>query len=182
VRVHIPFADRITFPDGWLRTRRDHLRFLNLIEASAFLHQYQRPAPEGAEPGSAVEATVEDYRLAYELGREVLGSTLADLKKPARELLASMRSLAAALGQERGLPPERVTLTRRELRERTGLPDLQVWRLLRELVALEYVEVASGSNGRLCTYRLAPAGEDGDVVLQGLLRPAELALRLSPRP
>ena len=29
-------------PRRWLRTRRDHARFLNLIEVSAFLHQYQR--------------------------------------------------------------------------------------------------------------------------------------------
>src|SRR5205085_6925075 len=75
VRVHIPFADEIAFPEAWLRTRRDHLRFLNLIEASAFLHQYQRQVPKDAEPGTAVEATVEDYRIAYEFAREVLGST-----------------------------------------------------------------------------------------------------------
>ena len=40
--VVIPFADRLTFPSSWMRTRRDHARFLNLIEVSAFLHQHQR--------------------------------------------------------------------------------------------------------------------------------------------
>ena len=30
------------FPSAWMRTRRDHARFLNLIEVSAFLHQHQR--------------------------------------------------------------------------------------------------------------------------------------------
>ena len=40
--VVIPFADRLSFPSSWMRTRRDHARFLNLIEVSAFLHQHQR--------------------------------------------------------------------------------------------------------------------------------------------
>ena len=43
-------------------TRRDHARFLNLIEVSAFLHQYQREKKSGA-----IVATVEDYAVAYQL-------------------------------------------------------------------------------------------------------------------
>ena len=46
--VVIPFADKLTFPSAWMRTRRDHARFLNLIEVSAFLHQHQRERPGGA--------------------------------------------------------------------------------------------------------------------------------------
>jgi len=181
VRVHIPYAHAIAFPETWLRTRRDHLRFLNLIEASAFLHQYQRPEPKGAEPGTAVEATVEDYRIAYELGREVLGSTLADLKRPVRELLDSMRALVAERAREKKLPPERVTVTRRELRERMGLPNHQVRRLLAEIVDLEHVEAVAGAKGRLYEYRLARCGGE-DRGLRGLLRPEELEKRLRSRP
>ena len=182
VRVSIPFVDAITFPDAWLRTRRDHLRFLNLIEASAFLHQYQRPrGPDGDV--AVVEATVEDYRVAYELAREVLGSTLADLKKPARDLLESVRAVLAELGRERKLPPARIAVTRRELRERTGLPDHQVRRLLAELVALEHVVLVNGSQGRLCSYRLADGGDGLPIaVLRGLLTPEELERKLRPRP
>ena len=36
VLVVIPYAEKIEFPAGWLRTRRDHQRFLNLIEVIAF--------------------------------------------------------------------------------------------------------------------------------------------------
>ena len=131
----------------------------------------------------AVEATVEDYRVAYELAREVLGSTLADLKKPARDLLEAMRGVLAELGRKKKLPPERVTVTRRELRERTGLPDHQVRRLLAELVALEHVVLVNGSQGRLCSYRLADGGEGAPTaVLRGLLTPEELERKLRPRP
>jgi hypothetical protein len=37
-----PWAEQLTFLDEKTRTRRDHLKYLTLIEASALLHQYQR--------------------------------------------------------------------------------------------------------------------------------------------
>ena len=55
-----------------MRTRRDHARFLNLIEVSAFLHQHQR---ERTREG-AIVAAVADYAVAYALAAEVLGETL----------------------------------------------------------------------------------------------------------
>ena len=59
--VVIPFADRLSFPSSWMRTRRDHARFLNLIEVSAFLHQHQR---ERSREG-AIVAALADYEAAY---------------------------------------------------------------------------------------------------------------------
>lgn len=57
-----------------LRTRRDHKRFLCLIEAAAFLHQFQRPGGLLSSPDGTpyIEAGLADYRLAYELARQVL--------------------------------------------------------------------------------------------------------------
>ena len=82
VKVVIPYVDILTFPTRWLRTRRDNERFLSLIEASAFLHQHQRSCrscrqldvPDGEEI-SYIEASWEDYCLAYELAQVVLKST-----------------------------------------------------------------------------------------------------------
>jgi hypothetical protein len=68
--VVIPFADKLTFPSAWLRTRRDYARFLNLIEVSAFLHQHQRK-----RRGSAIVASTADYAVAYALAAEVLAET-----------------------------------------------------------------------------------------------------------
>ena len=41
-----PFADRLTFSDHQTRTRRDHAKYLSLIQAVALLHQHQREIPE----------------------------------------------------------------------------------------------------------------------------------------
>jgi hypothetical protein len=38
-----PFADRLTFLDDRTRTRRDHEKYLTLIDAITLLHQHQRP-------------------------------------------------------------------------------------------------------------------------------------------
>ena len=64
-----------------MRTRRDHARFLNLIEVSAFLHQHQR----GARRRGAIVAAWPTTRPPTASPREVLTDTLSDLKKPLRE-------------------------------------------------------------------------------------------------
>src|SRR3970282_878511 len=37
-----PYAQLLTFPDQATRTRRDHEKYLTLIDTIALLHQYQR--------------------------------------------------------------------------------------------------------------------------------------------
>jgi hypothetical protein len=166
--VVIPFADELSFPSSWMRTRRDHARFLNLIEVSAFLHQHQRE-----REGDAIVAGVADYAAAYALGAEVLAETLTDVRKPLREAFARIQGLAAD-GEG--------TVSRRQLREALGEPDSTVRRWLGELVELEYLAVVGSENGKAgqgktVRYRPLAAGVGSRAVV-GLLTPAELARRL----
>jgi DNA primase len=165
--VVIPFADRLSFPSSWMRTRRDHARFLNLIEVSAFLHQHQR---ERTADG-AIVASLADYEAAYALAGEVLKETLSDLKKPLREALRSIQGLAAK-GEG--------SVTRREIREALGVPDSTVRRWLADLVELEYLvasEAGKGGAGKTTRYQLVPREARSEPVL-GLLTPSELGSRL----
>jgi DNA primase len=164
--VVIPYADKLTFPSAWMRTRRDHARFLNLIEVSAFLHQHQRD-----RRGGAIVASVADYRVAYALAAEVLQETLADVRRPLREAYDRIRSLSQ---QKDG------TVSRREIRETLSVPDSTVRRWLAELVELEYVaqvEASKGGAGKTTRYRLVDRGPRQDVAL-GLLTPAALQASL----
>jgi 5S rRNA maturation endonuclease (ribonuclease M5) len=160
--VVIPFADRLTFPDAWMRTRRDHARFLNLIEVSAFLHQHQR-----TRRNEAILADVADYAVAYSLASSVLSETLSDLRKPLRE----------AYERIRGLCDGESSVTRREIREALQMPDATVRNWLAELVGLEYIEADGGGVGKTTRYRLTGRGPNGAVVL-GLMSPDELRGRL----
>jgi len=161
--VVIPFADKLTFPSSWMRTRRDHARFLNLIEVSAFLHQHQRE-----QRGGAIVASVEDYEVAYALAASVLAETLSDLRKPLRE----------AYERIQGLSLKGDGVSRREIREALGVPDSTVRRWLSELVALEYlavVEASKGGAGRAARYRVLDQPNRGAPL--GLLTPSELRSR-----
>lgn len=171
VGVVIPYAPAISFPYGWLRTRRDHLRFLNLIEAIAFLHQHQRQKRTDDAGRSYIESDISDYERAYALAAELLGHTLSDLKPPAAELLGAVKALLS--GKPDG------TATRREIREATGLPDHRVIALLSELVALEYLEAVAGSQGKTFRYRLAAPAVLAPKILAGLTSPSELRKKLA---
>ncbi len=164
--VIIPFADRLTFPSTWMRTRRDHARFLNLIEVSAFLHQFQRNKINGA-----IVATVADYEVAYELAARVLTDTLSDLRKPLRDAYERIGSLCQ---ENEG------SISRREIRQALSVPDSTVRRWLAELVELEYLTITEGGRqgaGKVTRYALMDRGPRQQLV-QGLLRPEELSKNL----
>jgi DNA primase len=164
--VVIPFADKLSFPSAWLRTRRDYARFLNLVEVLAFLHQHQRQRSAGA-----IVASLADYAAAYALAAQVLAETLTDVKRPLREAFGRIQELSAKNGG---------TVSRREVREALGAPDSTVRRWLQELVELEYLAVAeAGRQGQGKTTRYTVVEQAGAPVnLEGLLTPEELRGRL----
>ena len=130
VMDEIPYALELDFPADSLRTRRDHERFLSLIEAVTFLFQYQREQKEVELPDGTkavcILSTVEDYARAYELAREILGFTFDDLKKHSRDLLDLIREMVKQTSHETGEIEEDITFTRREIREFSGWPDHQI--------------------------------------------------------
>ena len=174
VAVVIPYAPLLTFPTSWLRTRRDNLRLLNLIEAVAFLHQKQRPRKRLASGVEYIEASVEDYAIAYSLATSVLGSGFDELRKPARDLLAVIETNVRELAKARDVRPSVITFTRREVRTWSGLPNHQVKLAMHELEELEYVEVDRAPRGSRFTYHLVLDAEKQRRPMTGLLTPVEL--------
>ena len=169
IRVVIPFVQAVNFPADWLRTRRDHQRFLNLIEAVTFLHQHQREVKQTEEGMEYIEATMADYAIAFELAQAVMGESLTEMKPPQREVLEACRRLQ----EERG------DYTRRDVREATGLPHRRCWELLEDLVDLEYMVKPEGKQGQTCRYRLAENAMAALKPLEGLTTPAQLAQALA---
>jgi DNA primase len=167
--VVIPFADRLSFPSSWMRTRRDHARFLNLIEVSAFLHQHQR---ERTADG-AIVAALADYETAYGLAGEVLRETLTDVKRPLREAYKRVQVLVTQNGG---------AVSRREIREGLHVPDSTVRRWLQDLVDFEYLALVQADGersgqGKAVRYRLLDR-EPQENELAGLLAPRELGALL----
>jgi hypothetical protein len=173
VLIFIPYADKLTFPSRKLRNRRDQERFLCLIEASAFLHQYQRERGQTDEGDEYVLANLDDYQLAYELAHDVLSSTLHELSRGAKDLWEKVRDWLLAESPE---AVREVCFTRKDLRRLTEMEDHPLRNALQELVDMEYLEVVAGGNGRTLIYQLRVTSEEEAPV--ALLSPQELRRRL----
>jgi len=143
------YAPALTFPSERTRARRDHEKYLTLIDAIALLHQHQRPVREQTIAGRTVEyleVTREDIALANTLAPEVLGRSLDELPPQTRALLGHIRALVQA---KKG-----AAFGRRELRQACGWSLTQVRAHLDRLVELEYLAVRCGRMGTLFLYDL----------------------------
>ena len=75
-RIANDFAPLLTFTSERTRTRRDHEKYLTLIDTIALLHQHQREPIKKKVAGQVVEmipVTVEDIEAANRIAPEVLG-------------------------------------------------------------------------------------------------------------
>lgn len=177
-----PLVEFIDFPTDQLRSRRDHARFLALIEAVTFLHQFQREKKAKIVADVRVEyieSTLDDYKAAYKIAKVVLASSLDEVPRGSRQLLTSIVELSKK--KANGNAAEGVGFTRRDLREFTGWSVDQVKAYIRPLEEAEYVAVDRGQRGGTWRYRLAvstEAAENGEVNLSAIPTPAEIKRRI----
>ncbi len=157
-----PFADRLTFLDDRTRTRRDHEKYLTLIDTIALLHQHQRPVKtllQGERTIAYVEAAAEDIERATKLAHEVLGRSLDELPPQTRRLLSDLIRLVDGQAKERNIPRHAVRFTRRTLRERLGWGDTQLKIHLARLADMELLIAHRGAGGAF-DYELVYDGDD----------------------
>lgn len=174
-----PYADALTFLDARTRTRRDHQKYLTLIDAIALLHQYQREVKtiaHGSGTIEYIEVTAQDIALANRLAHEVLGRSLDELPPQTRRLLGEIEALVRERMQRQALARADVRFTRRDIRSATGLSDTQTRLHLDRLVQMEYVLAHSGRNGQRFVYELVFDGDGATAApqLPGLIDVATL--------
>jgi hypothetical protein len=173
-----PFAELLSFPTSKLKTRRDHDKFLRLINVICFLHQYQREVKtrklDSGEPIEYIECTPADYRIAYELLSDgVLDNTLDDLPSPARKLLDLIKGYLQDRAQRDKIPAEKIVFERKDIREYTSWSFAQVRNNFRILRDYEYLALIKARNGVANQYRLNGSYSDIDF-LHTILSPEEL--------
>jgi len=175
-----PYAGALRFPDHQTRMRRDHMKYLGLIEAVALLHQYQRPVKEVEHRGQKlryIEVTKADIEVANRLAHEVLGRSLDELPPQTRRLLGLLDEMATAECGRQGLDRGDFRFSRRQLRERTGWGDTQLKVHLGRLVEMEYVVAhrGVGHSQRLGYELLYERGVGDGPFLPGLIGAEELS-------
>ncbi|MCP4992908.1 MAG: DNA primase, partial [Gammaproteobacteria bacterium] len=160
-----PYAEYLQYPSHSLRARRDHKKYLGLIRAVAFLHQYQREIKTVEVDGKAVEyieATLSDIETANRLANVVLGQTMDELAKPSRTLLSQVFAMVKEQTEQNNAPIDEVFFTRRMIREYTGWTDWQVKSHIKQLEEMEYLVARIGSKGKEYSYVLNYNGQAED--------------------
>jgi hypothetical protein len=144
--VHVvnPFARELCFADHATRTRRDHAKYLTLIDTITLLHQYQRPVKTAQVNGAElryIEVTRADIELGNKLAAQVLARSLDELAPQTRRLLGLVGELVSQRATNEGVDRGDVRFTQREVRVFTGWGPTQLKVHLRTLQELEYVAV-----------------------------------------
>jgi hypothetical protein len=173
VEVLNPYAPALTFTTGRTRNRRDHEKYLTLIDAIALLHQHQRKTQTlpGGQP--YIEVTLDDIALANQLAPEVLGRSLDELPPQTRRLLGCIRELVKTKRKDAKAGP--LIFSRRELREACGWSLTQVSVHLERLVALECVAIRHGRLGSAFAYEILSDPDAPEAVMHiGLIDAATL--------
>ncbi|KOY60194.1 DNA primase, partial [Photorhabdus heterorhabditis] len=164
-----PYASQLTFISDKTRTRRDHMKYLTLIQSIALLHQYQREVKTAEHRGKRleyIEVAKEDIRLANRLAHEILGRTLDEMPPQTRRLLLLIQNWV----RENGQPRHEMLFTRKMLRDAVQWGDTQLKIHLSRLVEMEYLLLHR--RGLTFVYELLFDGEDNDTAhLCGLIAP-----------
>jgi len=168
------YARRLTFLDDQTRTRRDHDRYLDLIESITILHQFQRPFQTDRKNGRELrylEVTLEDIELANRLMHEVLGRTLDELPPQTRRFLSLLENMVRGACEQLNIGQEDYRFYRRDILTFTGWSYNQLRIHIERLLELEYVLVHRGHQGQRICYELLynGQGKQGEQFCMGLL-------------
>ena len=160
-----PYAQHLSFPDQTTRLRRDHEKYLTLIDTITLLHQHQReikvhqPAHQRAasQAGQAVqyiEVTLADIALANQIAHEVLGRSLDELPPQTRRLLTQIDQYASSECERQAISRGQLRFSRRVLREAISWGDTQLRVHLERLLELEYLLAHREGPGGKYVYEL----------------------------
>jgi hypothetical protein len=170
-----PYAQFLSFPDQTTRLRRDHEKYLTLIDTIAFVHQHQRSvksAERGGRRVEYIEVQLADIALANRIAHDVLGRSLDELPPQTRRLLKLVDQYVGGECGRQQLRRGELHFSRRALREAIDWGDTQLKLHLARLVELEYLvahRTKTGGYEYELVYELAGAdGEAGTLRFPGL--------------
>lgn len=180
VHVVIPFSDKIEFPASAVRYRRDSARFLSLIKVVAFYRQHQKQKRAEGDITTYIEADIEDYDVAYQIGYDILKNTISEFSDKERLLIE------LALGLKQGLGCSEYKFTRRALRDEAMKKKIELPseptlnKVIKSLIYKDIFLLDEGQRGRKYVYQLGiDSLEEAETKLvENIISPQELRRRI----
>lgn len=105
-----PFASQLTFMSDKTRTRRDHMKYLTLIQgdrAAAAVSAEIKRVEHREQVVEYIEVTREDIALANRLAHEILGRTLDEMPPQTRKLLLLIQTMVSEQAAQLAANPAR---------------------------------------------------------------------------
>ena len=156
-KVINPFAKHLSFSDSQTRTRRDHEKYLTLIESITLLHQYQRCVKklrQGKTVIEYIEVTLEDIQLANKLAIHVFKQTFDEIPPQTRHCLDMINDYVKKKSYNNNLRFSKTYFNRRDLREFSQLSQTQIHIHCKRLETLEYLLPIPAVSGKSKSYLL----------------------------
>ncbi|MBL4828260.1 MAG: toprim domain-containing protein [Spongiibacteraceae bacterium] len=171
-----PYAPQLTFMDNQTRSRRDHMKYLQLIKTITLLHQYQRSiktVQHGGQVLEYIEVTVSDIKTANRLACDVLGRSLDELPPQTRKLLNLIYDRVQTHCKTQQLDQRDYLFSRKTVREQTGWGNTQLKLHLHRLVEMEYLLIHR--KGQQFYYELMiNNNNEGKALMMNLISPKRL--------
>jgi DNA primase catalytic core len=172
------YADQLSFLDDQTRRRRDHMKYLTLIESVALLHQYQREIHTMTVDDQTIqyiEVIPRDIAIANTLAEAVLGRSIDELPPQTRRLLRDLFAWVRTQCEAKQIEQTEFRFSRRSLREALGWSQTALKRHLERLLEMEYV-IGHRAGARATEYELLydGRGREGQPTLCGLIDPSKL--------
>lgn len=152
-----PYAEYLTFLSDKTRTRRDHEKYLTLIDSIALLHQYQRETQhlvEGESVTDYIEVGLDDIEIANQLAHDVLGRSLDELPPQTRKLLNLISDMVKNNCKTESIEQSDYRFSRKQIRDTTGWGNTQIRIHCDRLMDMEYLLAHRGKRGSSFEYEL----------------------------
>ena len=152
IEVVNPFAPFLTFPSHRVRLRRDHIKYLTLIDTVALLHQHQRKTGEGERAFVTVEP--QDIDISNQIFKAIISRSLDELPPQTRRVLESIDTYVQRRMNDESQERHEVIFTRKQIRDALQVSATQLHLHLQRLTDLEYVVTSRLKGSRTLLYRL----------------------------
>ncbi len=147
-QVVIPYAPDLHLPEAVKDKRRLNGLYLSLVKQVTLLHQYQRKEDEKGR----LISQVEDLKIANAIMFDAIVLKVDELHGSLRTFYEKLKAYVREMGGEQ---TEQYAFRQREVRQTLRLSKSALAQNLKELVELEYLQIASGSEYRGYHYKIS---------------------------
>jgi len=145
------------------QARRDHQKYLTLLNCITLLNQHQREVVM-RDGDLCVQTHVVDIALANFISRRIFARSLDDLAIQTRNFVTKLVEYFIGYAKEKQIDFDQIWFYRKDMREITALSNTRVHEHAGRLVDFEYLTTRRDQNGIAYRFLFEPEGENANLI------------------